>query len=109
MLLSRGEARDQGLGPRQPLLHCPHQPGWAACSRPAMAIIILGLSSKELGQLHLHSHRGIVKLVSVSKMKYDITFLCCPLHARLVNMNYTKYYSHFIIIWILVGVSTVVC
>ena len=55
MLLSRGEARDQGLGPSQALLHCPHQPGWAACSRPAMAIIILGLSSKELGQLHLHS------------------------------------------------------
>ena len=60
-----------------------------------MEIIILGLSSKELGQLHLHSHRGIVKLVSVSKMKYDITFLCCPLHARLVNMNYTKYYLKY--------------
>ena len=58
MLLSRGEARHQGLGPRQALLPCPHQPGWAA-GRPwsflPMAIIILGLSSKELGQLHLHS------------------------------------------------------
>ena len=42
MLLSRGEARDQGLGPRQALLPCPHQPGWAAGSRPAMELLANG-------------------------------------------------------------------
>ena len=30
MLLRRGGARDQGLGPHQALLHCSHQRGWSA-------------------------------------------------------------------------------
>ena len=83
MLLRRGGARDQGpeLGPHQALLHCPHQRGWSA-DRPwnflTMAIMNLGLSSKELGQLHLHSRNCKACFCVRNEIWYHIFMLSTP-------------------------------